>query len=165
MHLGDCGREGGEVPDAVALLPENGDAWAVLGSVYRQAGEPGKAADALRRAIALLPDQPGPHITLGSVLAEGGDTAGAATERKTAAELSRAAVNAQKAQFALKSGRALLEGGKPGDAEAQLKAAIAAEPNSAEAHLLLAEALDRQGRHAEASLERRIPSAPTHPVP
>ncbi len=155
MQQGDFQAAATQLETATTLRPGYGDAWAVLGSVYHQAGDQARAAEALRRAIALEPGQPGPHVTLGSVLAEQGDAAGAAAERKIAAALSRDATNAQRAQFSLRSGRALLEQKKYAEAQAQLETAISAEPSLAQAHALLAEALEKQRKPGAAAAERR----------
>ena len=127
----------------------------MLGNVYKENNEPEKAVAALRRAIELQPDQPSPHITLAAILIRQGDTAGATAERKIAADLSRVAVSRQRANFALDSGRLLLQRGQLADAITQLQAAVAADPNYAEAHTALADALARQGRTADAALERQ----------
>jgi protein O-GlcNAc transferase len=137
------------------LSPDNGNAWAILGNAYKESGELQKAAPALRRAIDLLPNQPSPHIGLAAILNQQGDTVGAAAERKKAAELSRIAVSRQRANFALDSGKALLKEGKVSDALVQLQAAVEADPNYGEAHSTLADAFDREGRSAEAALERQ----------
>ncbi len=155
MQTGRFAEAQHELERATDLRPDNGDAWSILGNVYKESGDPEKAAAALRKAIALLPDQPSPHITLATLLAQAGDSGGAAAERKKAADLSRAAVNHQRSGFALDSGRTLLAQGKIADAEVQLRSAIAAEPGLPEAHRLLAEALTREGKTAEAALERR----------
>jgi protein O-GlcNAc transferase len=144
-----------EFERTVSLRPDNGEAWAQLGTVYKEAGEPAKAIDALRRAISLLPAQPSPHITLAAILAEQGDHAGAASERKTAADLSRVAVSRQRANFALDSGRTLLGRGQIPEAIAQFQTAVSADPTMREAHLALAEALSRAGRTADSLVERR----------
>jgi Flp pilus assembly protein TadD len=109
----------------------------------------------LQRTIELRPDQPSPHITLASILSQQGDTAGAAAERKKAADLSRVAVNRQRANFALDSGRLLLKRGQLAEAVAQFQTAVAADPNYAEAHAALADAFTQQGRNADAALERQ----------
>ncbi len=160
MQTGRFAEAQRELERATELRPDNGEAWSILGNVYKQAGDPERAVAALRKAIALLPDQPSPHITMATLLAQAGDSGGAAAERKKAADLSRAAVNHQRSGFALDSGRALLGQGKVADAEVQLRAAIAAEPGLLEAHRLLAEALTREGKGAEAALERRRAEAP-----
>ena len=151
-HFSDAERD---LERTISLRPDNGEAWSLLGTVYKNASEPTKAQDALHHAIALQPEQPGPHITLASVLAEGGDKDGAAAERKIAADLSRKAVSRQRSQFALDSGRALLAQGKVDQALTQLQTAVAAEPARAETHLVYAEALSRAGRKAEALAERQ----------
>jgi Tfp pilus assembly protein PilF len=92
---------------------------------------------------------------LGSILASKGDAPGALAERKIAADLSRSAMRRQRASFALESGRALLNQGHIPEAIVQLNNAIAAEPDSKEAHLLLAQALQKQGRPADAMAEQQ----------
>jgi hypothetical protein len=62
--------------------------------------------------IRFSPRMPGPHITLAGVLAEQGKQPEAAAERKTAADLTRVAVNHQRATFATNSGKMLLEKGQ-----------------------------------------------------
>jgi protein O-GlcNAc transferase len=175
MQLGRFSEAQVELEKATALRPDNGDAWAILGNVCKETGDPQRAAAALRRAIELLPNQPSPHISLAAVLIQQGDPAGAVAERKKAADLSRIAVSRQRANFALDSGRTLLKRGQIADAVVQLQSAVDADPNYAEAHFALADALDRQGRSADAALERqkaqklieaaRTPgdAAPTHP--
>lgn len=153
MQGGDFAEASAQLERVVTLQPQNGEAWALLGSVFRQAGDSGRAATALQHAIALQPAQPGPHVMLASIFAEGGDRERAAAERKIAAELSRNAVNEQRGQFALRSGRALLLQGKLAEAVAQLQTAVSATPDSVEAHRTLADALQRTGRSTEAAAE------------
>ncbi len=64
-------------------------------------------------------------------------------------------MNRQKASFALKSARALLDEGKLPEAVIQLNNAVAAEPGSPEPHVLLAEAYEKQGNAAAAANERK----------
>lgn len=155
MQLGRFSESQADLEKATTLRPDHGDAWAMLGNVYKQNDEPEKAIAALRHAIELMPDQPSPHITLAAILIRQGDTAGAASERKKAADLSRVAVSRQRANFALDSGRLLLKRGQLSEATAQLQAAVAADPNYAEAHSALADAFALQGRSADAALERQ----------
>ena len=159
MQQGDFPAAARQLEQAVALRPANGAAWAVLGNVYKENGNNARAVEALRKAITLQPEQPSNHISLAAILAQGGDTAGAAAERRQAAELSRSAVSRQRASFALKSGRALLDQGKLKEAEAQLRTATEADPADPSAHQALAEALTREGRSAEAAVERRQAAA------
>ena len=171
MQSGRFSESQAELERAIALRPEHGDAWALLGTVYKQNEDPAKAMVALRHAIELLPDQPSPHITLAAILSQQGDTSGAAAERKKAADLSRVAISRQRSNFALDSGRLLLKRGQLSEAIVQLQTAIAADPNYAEPHAVLAEALAQQGKNADAAIERQkaqklagTSSAPTkHP--
>jgi tetratricopeptide (TPR) repeat protein len=144
-----------QLKNATALQPGNGDAWALLGSVLKDSGDPTGAFDALKHAIALEPDQPSLHIQLAALEVQAGDKEAATADRKIAAELSRRVVSRQHADFALKSGRLLLSQGKLDEAIVQLKIAEQAEPTIAETHKLLAEAYDRQGKAADAALERK----------
>lgn len=164
--LGILYMQSGRFDDATAQLrhtlelrPQNGDAWAVLGSVYKQQGKLPEAEDALRHAIALLPAQPGAHITLAGVLSEEGKKSEAAAERKQAADLTRVAVNRQRATFATNTGNMLLGKGQVADAIERFQEAIAADPSFAEAHTGLASALTRQGRATEAAEERQKANA------
>lgn len=159
MQMGRFLDAARELEKTLAMRPDNGDAWSILGSVYKQMDEPDKAVPALRRAIELLPDQPSPHINLAAILAARGDTAGAAAERKKAAGLSRVAVSRQRAKFNLDSGTQLLKQGKLADALVQLRQAVAADPNFADAHRALADALTQQADAAGAALERQKAAA------
>ncbi len=155
MQQGDNAAAAGELEHAVALRPENGEAWALLGATRKDAGNLDGAAAALHQAITLQPDQPSPHITLAAVLTAKGDAPDAMAERKLAAALSRTAMSRQRAGFALNSGRSLLKEGQTAQAIVQLTDALTAEPDLKEAHLLLAEALQRQGRPTDALAERK----------
>jgi protein O-GlcNAc transferase len=182
MQTGKLDEAVVELKKAVALKPDNGDAWAILGSTLKQNSQLDDAADALRKAIPLLPAQPGPRITLAGVLAEqaatlaqqanAADVAGdkqkaeqlqsqmkelrgqAAEYRRQAADLSRAAVSRQRANFALNAGNQLMLRGQIADAIARYQESIAADPTFAEPHMQLAIAYQRQGRVQDAAAER-----------
>ncbi len=139
---------------ALDRRPDNGDGWAMLGSIYKQQARYDEAAAALKKAIALLPNQPGTHITLAAVLQEQGKKEEAAAERKTAADLTRIAVNRQRATFATNTGNLLLQKGQIADAIDRYQDAISSDPTYAEAHTQLAAAYERQGRAADATSER-----------
>jgi protein O-GlcNAc transferase len=159
MQQGRFAEAAVELRTVTALQPANGEAWAMLGGVLKDADDTTGAIDAIHHASALEPEQPSLHVQLAALLVRTGQPAQAAAERKLAADLSRAAVSRQRATFALKSGRALLAEGKLPEAIVQLKTAADADPQLAECHALLAEALSRQGKLAEAALERQRASA------
>ena len=53
MQLGRLDEAVVELKKAVALRPENGDAWAILGSTLKQDSRLPEAAEALKKAIPL----------------------------------------------------------------------------------------------------------------
>ena len=163
MQQGRTADAATQLRRATTLQPTNAEAWSVLASVLKDS-DPAGAIAALHQAISLGPDQPGLHIQLAALYAHAGDPAQAASERKTAADLSRAAMAQQRATFALNSGRALLAQGKLPEAIAQLTVAAEADPALPDPHKLLAEALARQGKPAEAQRERERANALTHPA-
>ncbi len=155
MQTGRFAEAAAELEHVTVMQPGNGEAWSNLGNIYKQMEQPEKAVGALRRAIKLLPAQPSPHITLAAILAQQGDREGAAAERKKGAELSRIAIDRQRAEFALRSGTTLLQEGKLADALAQMRDAVAADPGYAAAHYGLADVLARRGDAGEAAVERQ----------
>jgi protein O-GlcNAc transferase len=161
LTLGIVYMQQGRFADAIAQLrralqlrPDNGDGWALLGSVYHQNHQLPEAVEALTEAIRLSPGLPGPHITLAGVLAEQGKQAEASGERKTAANLTRVAVNHQRATFAKNTGNMLMAKGQVADAVARYREAVSSDPDDAEAHRGLSIALARQGLTVEAESER-----------
>ena len=144
-----------ELNASLKLRPENGDGWATLGSVYNHLGKLTEAASALQEAIRQLPDQPDPHLTLAAVLAKQNQSAQATAERKKAADLMRANMDRQRAEVACHSGTSLLKDGKLDDAIVEFRNALSYDQNYAEAHLGLADALQRQGKLVEAAQERQ----------
>jgi len=143
-----------QLESSLKLHPQNEDGWATLGSVYNKLDRLPEAASALRKAIDQMPDQSDSHLLLASVLVKQNDTAGAAAERKIAADLMRKHMNLQRAEVATNSGKSLLASGKIDDAIVQFRDALSFDPGYAEAHMRLAEALEKQGKAAEAATER-----------
>ena len=154
MQVGRYQDAAQNLESSLRLHPQNGNGWATLGSVYNKLDRLPEAASALRKAIELLPDQSDSHLLLAAVLVKQNDTAGAAAERKVAADLMRKHMNLQRAEVATNSGKSLLAGGKIDDAIVQFRDALSFDPGYAEAHMKLAEALEKQGKTAEAAAER-----------
>ncbi len=144
-----------ELNTTLKLQPENGDAWATLGSVYNHLDKLPEAAAALQEAIRRLPQQPDPHLTLAAVLGKQNQPAQATAERKVAADLMRTNMNRQRAEVASNSGDSLLKSGKVEDAIVEFRNALSYYPDYAQAHLGLANALQRQGNNIEAAVERQ----------
>ena len=143
-----------ELERSLKLNPENGDAWAMLGSIYNKLDRLQDAATALREATRRLPNQADSHLLLATVLVKQNQPAEAAEERKVAAELMRVHMNLQRAEVATNSGKSLMASGKIADAITQFRDALAFDPGYIEAHKELAEALEKQGKTAEAEAER-----------
>jgi protein O-GlcNAc transferase len=137
------------------LRPENGDGWATLGSVYEKLNKLHEATSALHEAIRQLPTQPDPHLTLAAVLVKQNQPAEAAAERKKAADLMRSNMNRQRAKVATNAGNSLLRNGDLDGSIVQFRDALTYDANYPEAHLGLANALERLGKTAEAATERQ----------
>ena len=159
--LGQLYMQVARYPDAAQQLeaslklhPKNGDGWAMLGSVYNKLDRLPEAVTALREAIRQLPDQADSHLILATVLVKQKQPDAAAEERKVGAELMRNHMNLQRAEVATNSGKSLLAGGKVDDAIVQFRDALAFDPNYVDAHLGLADALEKQGKTIEAAAER-----------
>jgi protein O-GlcNAc transferase len=144
-----------ELTASLKLRPQNGEGWSTLGTVYNTLGKYPEAASALREAIRQLPEQADPHLTLATVLASQENQTEAASERKIAANLMRAHMNLQRAEVATNAGQSLLKSGNVPEAILQFKDALSYDPNYVEAHLGLANALERQGNVMDAAAERQ----------
>jgi tetratricopeptide (TPR) repeat protein len=144
-----------ELTASLKLQPANGDGWATLGSVYNHLDQLPEAAAALQEAIRQRPDQPDPYLNYAAVLVKQNQAAQAMAERRKAAELMRTNMNRQRAEVSSNSGNDLLKNGKVGDAIVEFRNALSFDPDYAEAHLGLAEALEQQGKIAEAAVERQ----------
>lgn len=144
-----------ELNASLRLQPANGDGWATLGSVYNHLDQLPEAAAALQEAIRQRPGQPDPYLTYAAVLVKQNQPTQAAAERHKAADLMRANMNRQRAEVSSNSGNDLLKNGKVADAIVAFRDALSFDPDYAEAHLGLANALQRQGKVGEAAIERQ----------
>lgn len=154
MQVGRYKEAAAQLEASLKLHSQNGDAWATLGSIYDKLDQLPDAVRALREAIRQLPDQADSHLLLANVLMKQNQPAEAAQERKTGANLMRAHMNLQRAEVATNTGKSLLASGNTDDAIVQFRNALAFDPTYAEAHLGLANALEKQGKTIEAAAER-----------
>lgn len=159
MQVGRYAEAERELNTALRLKPQNGDGWATLGSVYSKLDKLPEAVTALQEAIRQSPLQADPHLTLAAVLARQNQPDAATAERRKAADLMRAHMNAQRAEVSTHSGDSLLQSGKVDDAIADFNEALSFDPNYVEAHEGLAKALERQGKTVEAASERQKAAA------
>jgi Tfp pilus assembly protein PilF len=135
-----------------------------LGSVYDKLNKLPEATSALYEAIRQLPGQPDPHLTLAAVLVKQNQPAEAASERKKAADLMRSNMNRQRAEVATNAGTSQLRSGDIDGAIVQFRDALSYDATYPEAHLGLANALDQQGKTAEAAVERQKAEAAKTPA-
>jgi tetratricopeptide (TPR) repeat protein len=148
-----------ELNASLKLRPANGDGWATLGSVYNHLGKLPEAASALQEAIRQRPDQPDSYLLLAEVLVKLSQPAQAAADRKKAADLMRVNMNRQRAEVSSNSGNDLLKDGNVSEAVVEFRDALNFDPDYAEAHLGLANALQRMGNTVEAAAERQKAAA------
>ena len=76
---------------AVALRPDYGEAYFMLGTALKQKGDLDGAIPALREAIRLEPANPGPYNTLGQALRLKGDAGGSKAAFAQGAKVKREA--------------------------------------------------------------------------
>jgi tetratricopeptide (TPR) repeat protein len=155
MQMGRYAEASREMNISLKLRPENSDGWATLGSVDEKLDKLPEAASALREAIRQDPSQSDAHLTLASVLVKQHQPDEAIAERRKAADLMRAHMNYQRAEVATNAGNSLLKNGDIAGSILQFQDALSYDANYADAHLGLANALERQGKTAEAATERR----------
>lgn len=144
-----------ELRTALRLQPLNGDGWATLGSIENHLGKLPQAVSALQEAIRQRPGQPAPYLTLAAVLVRQNQPEQARALRHKAADLMRTNMNRQRAEVSCNSGNDLLKQGRIADAVAAFRDALSFDPGNAQAHLGLANALQQQGKTAEAAAERQ----------
>ncbi len=163
MQVARYAESAQQLEASLKLHPQNGDGWATLGSVYNKLDRLPDATAALREAIRQMPNQADSHLILATVLVKQNDQAGAAQERKIAADLMREHMNLQRAQVATNSGKSMLANGKLDDAIVEFRSALKFDDSYVEAHLMLAEALGKQGKTSEAAAERTRAESLAHP--
>jgi protein O-GlcNAc transferase len=164
MQVGRYAEAAQQFEASLKLHPQNGEGWATLGSVYNKLDRLPEAVTALREAIRQMPDQADSHLILATVLVKQNQPSEAAEERKAAAGLMRAHMNLQRAEVATNSGKSLMASGKVDDAIVEFRNALTFDPKYVEAHLELADALQEQGKTAEAEAERSQARSLAKPV-
>jgi len=172
MQRGRFGPAARVLGRAAALEPRSvtlREAWSVA---LEQAGDLPGAAAAVREVLALQPEHPMARVQLGRLLLQSGDSEGALRELEPLAASGGPEVDALRGVACLRLGRAeqalpllvrasrtlkepgllvdlgeaQLRAGRPAEAEATLRRALAAEPKDARAAALLQDARDRQGK-------------------
>ena len=125
----------------------------MLGTIFKQQGDPGAALEELRETIRINPASPEAHTSLGQLLGAQHDAAGAAAAFAEAERLNKLKADAQAAAFAVNAGLERMKRHDVGGAIAKFREAVGLAPDNAQAHFQLALALRRAGRLAEARAE------------
>jgi serine/threonine-protein kinase len=145
---------------AVAVRPDSGIAYYVLGDVHLASKQLAEAIDCYRRSIELVPDYAGAHNNLGLALDEQGNKPAALACFRRAVEL------APEGEVGLSNlGGALQQAGQLEEAAVALKKAVDADPKRSSSHSNLAAVLRGLGKldEAVASLHQAIALNPKNP--
>ncbi|HUY69122.1 MAG TPA: tetratricopeptide repeat protein, partial [Alphaproteobacteria bacterium] len=142
----------GNMPEAeqsyravLAADPRHVDALRLLGGLYMQSNEPGRAADCFEQALALAPDHPELLNNLGVALYGQGRREEALARYRQAVRL------APEFGDAIDNlGTTLLACGKPDEAIAWLQRSLQLRPGNAQTYIRLGHACRTQGQKAEA---------------
>ncbi len=130
---------------AVALLPDDVEAWSNLGNVQKAQGLLDAAVQSYRRAVALKPGYVAGHFNLGIALKEAGQAQEAVEAYRQALALQPAFAEAH-----YNLGLALADLGELDGAQASYRAALQHNPYYAEAMCNLGAVLGKQGLYDEA---------------
>jgi Tfp pilus assembly protein PilF len=149
-----------KIGDITAALPEYQEAthlnpkdsgFSLKYGVALSRIRPQQAIIELRRSIELNPNNVSAHESLGTLLRRTGDLHGATTEFQKAKELAMSQEKHSEAVVHTKTAAQYLRQMEASKAVYELKLALVAEPNSAEANVLLGVALSTAGEPAEAT--------------
>ncbi len=145
-NLGDLDRSRRHLERAVALVPDRVDALIQLATVQLDQQEPGPAIGHLRRILELAPGDPDARWLLGRAQVLAGDLAGALASFEQA----EAADGEVPAWGRNEWGSALAQSGRPDAALDQFRAALAADPDDAQALFYTGLVLEGRGRTDQA---------------
>ena len=157
---------------ALALNPKCQDCFYNIGFAYAQKKEYDKAEENYKKALEVKADYAEAYNGLANIYNAQRKFDLAADASKKASELSAAAPGALQggnADALFNEGVILWNGGKIADAKTKFQAAIAANPNHAEAHYQLAMSLVNEGKLKEAGEEfntylKMAPEGPNAPT-
>jgi tetratricopeptide (TPR) repeat protein len=139
---------------AVKLMPDNGMGHYELGLALFESGDWKSAAPEFEASVARAPRWADAHFSLAAVYARIDRVPEAMAELDLTLDLSPNHYRAN-----LLRGRILSLQGDPASALANLEKAAAAQPDSREAHLFLAEAYTQLGRTVDAQHQRAVADA------
>jgi tetratricopeptide (TPR) repeat protein len=137
MRGGEPEKAAGEFQAALAMEPDRGATYAMLGAAYAASDQREPALDAYQKALRLEPGEAAHHNNLGTLLAEEGRLEEALEHFRRAAQLD----SERGATYQFNLGAALLNGDRPQEALPLLRQASRTDPTLAVAHYFLGLAL------------------------
>lgn len=163
-QTGNTAAARGEYEAACRLDPNNAEFSLEFGRVLLNS-QPQQAVIELRRAIALNPNDPAAHRSLGILLRRTGDLQGSALELRKAGALASKSEGHLNAEVHIHTAKQYLIKHDVRHSIDELRLALAAEPDSANANALLGMALSEIGKWSDAkrafaSALRESPSDP-----
>ena len=164
VQMGDSMAALPEYESAVRLHPQDAEFSYKYGVALSRA-RPQDAAAQLKRAIELDPNNAEAHRSLGMLLRRTGDLQSSASEFQKAQDLSLQGEKRADAHVHRDTAVVYLRKNNPVDAIKELRLALASDPDSPDAHFLLAVALgsagqQREARQAFANALQKEPSSP-----
>ncbi len=145
-NLGDVDRSRRHLERAVALAPDRVDSLIQLATAQLDQQDPAPAIPHLNRILELAPDDPDARWLLGRARLMAGDPRGALTTFEQASTSGDAPAWARN-----EWGSALAQSGRTDAALEQFRAALAAEPDNAQALFFIGLIFEGRGRIAEAT--------------
>lgn len=133
----EAGKAIEEFQSALAMEPDRGSTYAMLGQAYTAAGQPQAALEAYQEALSLDPSEAAHHNNLATLLANAGRLDEAMERFRRAAQLD----SERSATYQFNLGAALLNAGRPRDALPLLRQASRTDPTLSVAHFFLGVAL------------------------
>lgn len=148
-----------QLRETVRRTPADARAWFALGIAALESGEVGEARFAFTQSVYLAPEQLDQGVRAAELLAGAGCAPEA--EHLLRRLLERGGASQQ---VHLRLGNLLIETGRPGQAVAEMNAALQANPGDVELHLLAATAHHRMGQRSEAAehLAAALVTQPNH---
>ncbi len=161
-NLGELGRTRRHLERTVALASDRPGAWMQLATVQLEQGDAAAAIASLERLLELAPEDPDARWLLGRARVRAGDLEGGlATFERAAAAGVEVPVWAHN-----EWGSALAQSGRPDDALEQFRAALAADPDDAQALFYVGLVFEGRGRidRAVAHYCRSMKAQPNPPA-
>jgi len=146
-----------EFQSALAMEPDRGSTYAMLGQAYAAAGQREAAREAYQKALTLEPGEAAHHNNLATLLAEAGRLDEALQHFRRAAQLD----SERSATYQFNLGAVLLNAGRPQEGLPMLRQASRTDPTLSVAHYFVGVALlDTSPQPAEGRADKPMEAPP-----